>query len=441
MPSEMKNKILTSILFIGISLNAISQDQGAGTLSFSLEEAIEYAWEHNIDIMNADLDIESAKKEVWKTTAIGLPQANGKLDYQHLPGELPTLSFPTSTGELQEIALGVKNSSTYSVTVSQLIFSGEYLVGLRAANTFLQLSENSLLKSRNDTKQNVSSAYYTILLLENTRAVLDSSLQNNRTILEETRAMAETGFLEDTDYEQFTIVTNTIENGIKSLDRQIDLAYSLFKLNLGVTSETEVRITESIDNLLDKVEFSRLLSGEFILENNIDYKILDTNQKLSELNLKREKAKFLPTLSAFYLYQDKTNKPDFDITFNHILGLNLGVPIFSSGQRLASVNQAKIDVVKSINSKNLVSESLKMAVDQARGDFETAYETYLTETDNLKLSKKIYNKTMIKYKEGFASSLDVTQAHNQYLQAVNGYTTAVSDVLNARTSLEIILNK
>lgn len=428
------------MLLAGINFMLSGQNEDPEIMSFSLSEAIEFSWENNTDIRNSNLDIESAKKEVWKTTAIGLPQATANFDYQHLPGELPSLFFPSGDGSVEEIRLGVKNSSTYSVTLSQLVFSGEYIVGLQAAKTYLKLSENSLEKSRNDVKSNTSSAYYTILLLENNRKILDSSLVNNRSILAETKAMAETGFLESTDYDQFSIVINTLENGIKAIDRQINLAYRLFKINLGLDETAEITLTQSIDDLLNEVEYANLLSKEFILDNNIDYRILKTNEKISELSLKREKSSFLPTLSAFYLYQDKTNKADFDITFNHILGLSVALPIFSSGQRVASVSQARINLNKSTNTREQVGETLLMAVQQVRGDFQTAFESYSTESLNVELSEKIYQKTLVKFREGVASSLDVTQAHNQYLDAVNAYTTAVLEVLNAKTALEIILS-
>ena len=82
-----------------------------------------------------------------------------------------------------------------------------------------------------------------------------------------------------------------------------------------------------------------------------------------------------------------------------------------------------------------------MAVEQARGDFQTAFESYQTQAQNIDLSQKIYDQTVIKYKEGISSSLEVTQVHDQYLNAVNSYNSSILEVLNAKTSLEIVLSK
>ena len=257
----MKIKFIIIAFILAGMMPSFAQENPSGPLSFSLQEAINYSIENNVNVVNANLDIERAKKEVWKTTAIGLPQATGNLDYQHLPGDLPTLDFPDPDGGVQQIRLGVKNSSTYSVTVSQLVFSGEYIVGLQAAKTFLQLSENSLEKSMQTAKSNISSAYYTILLLENSKAILDSSLVNNNQILAETKAMADIGLLQETDYEQFSIVNNTLVNGSKSLERQIELAYRLFKINLGLNDEAEIQLTQNINELLNLPLCFRVISS------------------------------------------------------------------------------------------------------------------------------------------------------------------------------------
>lgn len=417
-----------------------AQVENEKSFNFSLSDAIEYALDNNTDILNAELDILSAKKEIWKTTAIGLPHANGQLDYQHIPGDLPTFNFPNGDGTFSTVPLGVKNSSTYSLTVSQLVFSGEYIVGLQAAKTFLKLSENASTRSVLETKSNVTSSYYTILVLEKNKEILDTSFANlNKTLLE-TQALVNSGFMEDTDYEQILISANSLENSSKAVQRQIDLAYLLFKVNLGIGINTDVSLAQSMDDLLIDLNMEALLMEEFILKNNIDYQILETQEKVSELNLKREKSQFLPSLSAFYLYTDKTNKAAFDFTINHIVGLSLGVPIFSSGQRLATVNQAKIDLEKSNNTKLRIGETLIMAVEQARGDFKSAWEKYQLEIQNIELSKKVYNKTLIKYKSGVASSMDVTQANSQFLERNSAYSTAVIEMLNAKTALEKALN-
>ena len=425
-------------LFLMLPLSA--QQKESISLDLSLKQAIEYALENNYTIKNAELEIESAKKEVWKTAAIGLPQANAAYDYTHLPGELPKFMFPSPDGGMQEVTLGVKNSATYNLTVSQLVFSGEYIVGLQASRTFLQLSQNSFEKSSIDTREAVSNSYYTILILEKNKSILDSSLINLDKTLAETKAMVEAGFMSTIDYDQLRITRNTIANSANVVQRQIEVSYLLMKLTLGLGSEDKISLNESLDNILLTLNFNNLLQTEFNISRNIDYRILDTQEKISELSLKREKSKFLPTVSAFYLYQDKTRRADFDITFNNILGVSVAVPIFSSGQRLASVRQAGIELEKNRNLKEQVGESLFLAVEQARYDYKSAWEKYGIEQENIALAARVYDETLIKFRNGVSSSLDVTQANNQFLNSNASFTQAALEMLIAKTALEKALN-
>ncbi len=431
----LKTEILASLWLI---LSNLVFAQSDTALNLSIKEAQEYAINNNTDVINSELDIAVAKKQIWETTAIGLPQATAGLDYQHLPGDLPVIQFDPN---MDPIKLGVKNSSTYNVTVSQLIFSGEYIVGLQASKTYLELSKNSNEKTEIDTKESVLSSYYTILALERNKAFLDSSLLNIKQIMTETKAFVDNGFMEETDYEQMQITYNSVGNSTIAVERQIEISYKLFKILLGLDLDSEVTLTNNLDEILASVNETELLNPTFDLNNNIDYRMLDTQEKINQLSLRREKSKFLPTVSGFYLYQDKTNKADFDITFNHILGMTVSMPIFSSGQKLSVVQQAKIELDKSKNAKTQVAKNLMMGFDQAQMNFRNAYDKFKTEELNIALTKKIYNQTSIKYKQGMVSSLDLSQANNQYIESLTNYTTSLLELLNAKTQLNKIQNK
>ncbi|MFW6218530.1 MAG: TolC family protein [Bacteroidota bacterium] len=434
---------------------------------FSLAEAQAYALENNTKIVNAKYDVEIADARVWETTAMGLPQVSGSVDYQHIPGEIPTVDFAGGINEVfaaifealqregiqvdvpmgfegqesEPVKLAVKNSTTYSATLSQLIFSGEYFVGLQASRTYKQLSKNSLENTELAIKENISMSYFTILSLEKNKIILDSSLMNLKSSIRDTRAMYETGMVEETDIDQLVLNAGNVENSLKSVERTIEISYKLFKIQMGLPLETKVQLTENIDNILFNLKIESPDVSGFNAEENISYKIAETQEKLDELNMKREKAMYLPSLNAFYSYQDKTNAPDFDFTINHIIGFNISVPIFSSGMRNAKVKQARLEMIKSRNDKQLLEENLNMQVQQARYDYESAHEKYQIQRKNMELSKKIHEKTRVKFEQGVASSLDLTQAHGQYLDSTSKYTSAVIDLLNARINLDKILNR
>jgi outer membrane protein TolC len=168
-------QILCILVFFQITGQVIwAQKEG---IPFSLVEAQNHAIQNNPERLNALLDVEIADKKVWETTAMGLPQVSGAVDVSVILSPLPTLSFPSSTGELIDMEIGEKANATMSATISQLVFSGPYIVGLQASKAYRKMSENALAKTERDIKSNVASSYYTILLLTETTSILDSSIQ------------------------------------------------------------------------------------------------------------------------------------------------------------------------------------------------------------------------------------------------------------------------
>ena len=383
------NKILFAILAFLLLIFRGSFSQNDTVYRLNLAEAQTFALENNTQVINAKYDIEIANARVWETTAIGLPQVSGSLNYQHIPGDIPTVDFaggftqvfgaifdalqregievdiPQGIGESEPIQLAVKNSTTYSATLSQLVFSGEYIVGLQAARTYKQLSKNGLENIELNVKESISMSYFTILSLEQNRMILDSSLINLKNSIREMQAMYETGMIEETDLDQLVVNAGNVENSLKSIERALEISRKLFKIQLGLPLESEVKLTENLDNILFGLKIETPDISGFNPEENINYKMAETQEKLNELSMKREKSMYLPSLNAFYTYQDKTNAPDFDFTINHIIGLNVSVPIFSSGMRNAKVKQARLEMVKSTNDKLLLEENLQMQVQQA----------------------------------------------------------------------------
>jgi len=460
------------LMAIGLTLSA--QNPDADTLTFSLDKAVKYASENNTKMKNAKLNVKSSKKKIWETTATGLPQVNGELNYQHIPGELPTANFGgtdprmtefyqyifdqfealgqpvppdlesalTTETDPQEITLGVKNSTTYSVTVSQLIFSGEYIVGLQASRTYHQISQINKEKQQLDLKETITKSYLSALILEKNKEILDSTKANVKSLYNETKKMVDAGLAESTDADQLKMNYNTLKNSVKSLERQIRLSYLMFKIQLGVDIDKTLQLTDNLDQLKVRlIKDNESNIRDFNVGNNINYRLAENQQEISQLNLKREKSRYLPKISGFYRYTDKTDKATFDFTINHTLGVNLTVPIFSSFQRNAQVQQAKIDLKKAKNDKQLLEKNLRSKLTQAEYEYKNAREETETAKENVQLAKNIYENTSKKYKEGMVSSIELTQTHDNYLQAQSDYFSALHDLFNAKIELEKILNE
>jgi outer membrane protein TolC len=462
---KMRIFVFGLLACIYLATNSLSYAQENASISFSLQEAQDYALENNISIKNAKLDIASAKKKVWETTAMGLPQASASLDYQYIPGDIPAIDFGSDMAGLFEYLftsltelgypppedmggdmfggpseIAVKSSATYSATVSQLVFSGEYIVGLQAAKTYLQLSQNNLETTVLDVKESVATGYFGVLALERIVQILDTSISNFSVVLEEMKAMGEVGFLEDTEVDQIQLTLNTYENQKRTMERTFEISKWLLKIQLGMPQAAEFELTETMEDLMNNLSIMSVPGIGFEIEDNLTYKSLQTAERASELLLRREQTTYLPSIAAFYNYMDKTEKADFDFTINHIIGVTVSIPIFSSGMRNARVQQAKFELQKASNTISLLEETLPMQFEQMTNSYLDARENYLVQSDNIELSKRIYNKTTIKHKEGMASSMELTEAHGQLLNAQSTLINTSMELLNSKIALEKLLN-
>ncbi len=433
------NKLISFIL-IFFSISII---QAQNSKSFTLTEAIEYASKNNPTIKNAKIDIEKAKKKIWETTAIGLPQANLKMGFV-----TPTYGIlqPDNKTVLMEydeipIKLGVPNSTQIDASISQLLFNGAYFVGLQATKTFKQLSEQNLEMSLNDLTMDITNSYYLVLVMEENKRILKQNMTNIDTTLFELQAMFKEGFIEDTDVDQIEYTATMIKNAYNTIERQTEIAYNLLKFQMGMELTEEIELTDELTSVVEQIALESLIGGETDITNNTTYKMVQTQETLQELNLKREKTSFLPTVVAFYNHQEKTNRADFDFTMPDMIGVNVDIPVFSSWQRMSKVKQAELELVKTRNLKEQAIAGIKLQIQQAQLTLESAYKSYLNETRNLELTKKIYNKTLLKYKEGISSSMELTQANTQYLTAQSNYFTAVNQLLQAKSKLDNLLNR
>ncbi|MFC2113969.1 TolC family protein [Bacteroidota bacterium] len=449
----MKLLFRFKLLLICFMMIAVTS-HGQEPTSFSLKEAQQYALKNNAQVKNALLDIEKAKKKIWETTAMGLPQINGNVDYTYMP-TIPEMQFSVVThGELQPdgitvllnsmdvpIALGVPSSATISVSASQLVFSGSYIVGLQTSKTFKQLSEQSLILSENTVLENVANTYYMVLAAEESKTLLKATSENMVKTLDEFKAMLAEGFIENTDVDQLQYTVTMIENAYKMLERQVQIANRLLKFQMGMDLDQQITLTDKLDEIINNIPAADMFSTGGDINNNITYKLLNTQESLQESLVKLEKSAYLPTIAAFYQHQEKTSKADFDFTFPDIVGVSVSVPIFSSGMRNTKVAQAKIELEKTRNTKEMAIQGLKLEIQQTQITLQSAYEKFLNEKSNQELTQKIYDKTLIKYKEGMASSMDLTQANSQYLTAQTNYFNALLELLTAKNKLDNLLNR
>ena len=411
------------------------------SLKLSLDEAVKLGLEQNTNIKNSKLDLQIAQKKINETIAMGLPHFDIKSAYTFLP-VVPTLDFGMpGTENSGPIELGVKNNVVTDFVVSQLIFNGAYIVGVQASKIYFSYSEQNDEKTRLDVRESVINTYQMIQLGEESMKILQQNLDNVIKTQNEIKEMYNQGFTEKTDVDQLEVTANVLRNTMNQVESNLDISYRLLKIQLGVDESVNISLSDSTktdESLLS--ESLQVLNEKFVLENNIDYKLIETSKQLAILDLKREKSNYLPVISGFYSHTEKLNAPAFDFAPKDVLGLNLSLPIFTSGQRMAVVNQKKMAVEKTENTRILVSNSLLMQANQLQSDVKIKLEKYQNQKLSRDLSFDIYDRTLEKYRQGMATSMDLMNSQNQYLTNLTNYYQYMFDLQGAITKLEKLFN-
>ena len=301
------------------------------------------------------------------------------------------------------------------------------------------MTEKTLSKTEDQTKESVATTYYLVLVLEENARVLKESLKTTDQTYSDLVKMNQEGFNEETDVDQMKIGRSNIQTLITSIEAQKELSVKLLKYQLGVGFDQPVLLTDSLPGVINQGNIQYLSSTEFNVKNSLDYQMISDQEKISALMLKRQQSKLLPTISGFYRHQEQTNKPSFNFAVKDIAGVSLTLPIVTSGQRLATISRAKFDLQKSRLSKDNVEQGLIMEFETARTGYQTAFSNFTTNKESMILSKKVYDKTVIKYKEGVSSSFELTQNQAQFLTAESNYYNSVLSLLNAKAKLDRIL--
>jgi outer membrane protein len=446
----MRYSIILLVALHGFLLNLSGQAGQEKKVSFTLNEALEYAVKNNLNAENARLDITSADRRVWETAASGLPQVNASAVYNNNLSLATTLipDFFGDPNEKIEIQFGTRHFVTAGVSASQLLFSGQYIVGLQTAKLFKDYTAKNLELTEQQIREGISQWYHLVLLAESTLEALKGNYENMQSTYNETKALYESGFVEENDVDQLEITLIDLGNSLLSMERQVVATRSLLKYQMGLSLDQEIILTENLNDLLANLDFQVLMDYELNIHSNINYQILHDQEKLALMDLRQKQTEYMPNLSAFISLDYTAQRDEFNL-FNtdenwyqaSAVGVSLNVPIFSSGMRMAGVAQKRIAYEKAKNTREFAAQGLQVEFIQAGYDLANAYEKYNREKQNLELTKKVVNTTEIKYNEGMASSLELTQVNDQYLQTLSNYTAAIVELLNAKIAIDVLLSK
>ena len=437
------------VLFIALSLlsfNIKSQN------TFTLESAIEYSLNNNRLSKNAANDIEKANAKKWETIATGLPQINAFIDYNNnlkQPVSLvPAEFFGGNPGEFAELSFGTKQTIDGSVTLTQLLFDGSYMIGLASIKLYMDIAYKAKIKTDQEVKKATISAYGNALVSQERVEILKRNMKNVEENLNEIKKIYENGFTELENVEQLTISYSSLKNSLDYAVKVNKTSLNLLKLIIGYDIDKEIVLLDNLSGLTLKSSNLEISSDSFDIEKNIDYQLALNNKKSQQTLLRLEQSKALPTLRAFVKGGYDGNNESFKFFKPNqkwygysFVGVTMSVPIFSSLRKSAKTQQARIEFEKSKIDLTDSKNKILIELENANSEYEYAINSYNNAVENLKLAEKIERKNQIKFLEGLISALELRQAQIQLYTIQNELLQSMIEVINKKTNLEIILTQ
>ena len=419
----------------------------ANAQTYSLKQAVDYAIAHQVQVKNSQIDLQNASAKINEIKAMGLPQVNGSvaltnnviLQRMFIPAKI--FNPAAAEGELIAAKFGVENSGFANVGLSQLVFDGTYLLGLKASSVYKDLAVKSVTQSKQQVAENVTKAYYGILVNEKRQGLLALNVARLDTLLKETRELNKQGFVEKIDVQRLDVQANNLRTELENIERLQALSYSLLKFQMGYPMEEPIRLSESLEKV-ELATFNTNAAGDFNYANRIEYSILQTQENLAELDLKSIKAGFLPrlVLNANYGYNaganafsDLMTKQWFD---NAAITVALQIPIFDGFSKKYKAVQSANNLQKVRQSYSLLKSSIDLQRSQASITMKNALESMKEQKANLDLANEISRVTRVKYQQGVGSNLEVLNAESSIKESQANYFTALYNALIAKVELE-----
>lgn len=429
-------KLILVCLCTGIIMQAKAQSKTGSSqeMRLTLEAAKIHALEHNKTAANAKLEVREAQEQLKEIVAQGLPQINATIDYANFFGA------KASVEAFQGMEIEFPHTSNLVIGLTQLIYSRTHQLGVQSAKLYQETMETTRNKTELEIKAQVTNIYLLSLVSMESQEILRSNIENIKRLKEKTNALAQAGFAEEVDYDRLSVQEAMLKDAARAAERQTELTLNMLRLEMGLSWDVPITLTDNFKTIIGYSNFSKTLAKDLDMEENYDYRQMNLQAKLTEQQIKIAKSAYIPTLTGFYNYTEKLLKPEFDLTPNHVIGLNLQIPIFSSGVTKSKVRQAKTRYQIVENQLDLLTQKLEIQEKQLKFNLNNSLEQYNSQSENLKVSQRVYNNVNNKFEQGMVSSIDLVTANNSYLQAQNSYIASLLQLTQAHMELEKLYN-
>ena len=423
--------------------------------NYSLPQCVEYALANSTAIKNATIDEYIANAKVGEVRSFGLPQITGNLqilDNPQLPRQFlsannPILAgFGFAGGKPNDVVaipnlFQLRSTSQAYLSVNQLIFDGSYIVGLQAARTYRELAKKATQQSRVETIQNVTKAYYLVLITNERLNLLYSNLAKLDTSLAQVKALNKSGFAEKIDVSRLEVAYNNLLSEKEKILNLAKMSLLMLKYQMGMPINEEIELTGKISD----EQISDIPSkSDMAYSNRIEYSLLETQKRAQKLDLRNNKVAYLPRLVAFgNIGYNTANVEVAKLTKNYyeysFLGLSMVLPIFDGFGKMYKVQQSRGKLEQVENNMNLLKNTIDLQVTNGEISFQNAKKSLEIQRKNMELAEEVQRVSQLKYTQGIGSSLEVVTAETSYKEAQTNYYSALYDAIVAKIDFDIAL--
>ena len=437
----MRKRVLSLLSGVMMCLALMAQaNDSQKELRLSLAEARDYAIEHNRTLQNADLSVRQAYAARWQTIASMLPQADMSLGLNYTDGKMKFAlqeGMPPMEKNIENLAGSLNVSASIAV-------NGQLIMGALINNTAIEMQDINKRNSELDVVSSVETYYITALAMEKTVGLLDKTMVDLEKLYEITENSVKAGVAEQTTADQIKVQVASMRSAINSTNRSLEMIYNALALQLATGADVKLVLTDELDNVLNVEEALNLLASDFNLSSNYGYQLAEQNVKMAKQNVIMAGMAYVPTLSAFYQYTAPNKYFSGEAAMEQsmgVVGMQLSIPLWSSGKRAAAITEKKLARQAAENSLADARDGLMVQHKQLRYNLSTAYEDFDTQKLNIDVSQRVYESTSNKFEYGHASSLELTNASMTLLTAQSDYVQAILNLVNAQIELKKLLNK
>lgn len=436
------HKLITALILLSGTIGSAQQ-------SFTLAEAKIYAYTNNKRLTNANLTVQNAIQLQKETTAIGLPQVNFNGNFNHfinLPVQVVDASFfnPNApAGEIIAFQAGTSYNASGTMQATQILFNGSYIVGLQISKFLIDFQKTIAYQTEEDVIFNVIQAYQYCAVAKENLQFIDSMVYLTEQLLNKQKHFFELELIIKEEIDQMEFAVLSAKNAQENAKLQYENSLALLKMTMNYPQDQGIEITDNVNSLLTK--YSHISGGT--IQNNINFQLQQQEITISQFNLKNNKYANLPTVNAFFQQTYNAYRNEFNLFANEkwypqtLWGIQLNVPIFSSGMRYAKVSQAKIRLAQDNNKLSILEESLKFQEIQAKNNILSAQQQLELQAKNVELARLIYLNSITREEIGKESSILVTQKYNQYIQSQSQYVGSLINVFQSRLTLDKLYNQ